>query len=59
MKAKMFNFLKRLKQPSSMAGLAALALLFGVPPGTIELANQVVTGGLALAAIVLNEGSDK
>lgn len=57
MKTKMINFLKRLKQPSSMAGLAALALLFGVAPGTIELVSQVVAGGAALAAIVINDGS--
>lgn len=38
-----------------MAGLTAFALLFGVPPGTLELSVQVLTGVLAGAAILLPE----
>ena len=56
MKALVMNFLKRLKEPSTMAGLSALAMIFGVPPGTLELTTQVVTGVLAAGAIFLPEG---
>lgn len=56
MKAKMIYFLKRLREPSTMAGLTALAMLFGIPPGTLELGSQVVAGVLAGAAIFLPEG---
>lgn len=47
---------KRLKEPSTMAGLSALAMLFGVPPGTLELLQQAVIGVTAVAAICLPEG---
>ena len=55
MKEKIMYFLKRLKEPSTLAGLSALALLFGVPPGTLELATQAVSGALAIGAILLPE----
>lgn len=55
MKQHLVNLARRLKEPSTMAGLSALALLFGVPPGTLELATQAVGGALAIAAIVLPE----
>lgn len=42
-----------------MAGLSALALLFGIPPGTLELGSQVAAGVLALAAIALPESAKK
>lgn len=47
--------IKRLKEPSTWAGLSILAALFGVPPGTIDLIAQVVGGIAALAAIALPE----
>lgn len=56
MKNTLMNILKRLREPSTMAGLSALALLFGVPPGTLELSHQVIAGVLAGAAILLPEG---
>lgn len=49
------TILKRLREPSSMAGLAALAVLFGVPPGTGEAVVQILGGVAALAAIVIPE----
>lgn len=52
-------FLKRLREPSTMAGLSALAMIFGVPPGTIEIAAQVVGAALAVAAIVVPEAPAK
>lgn len=49
------KILKRLKEPSTLAGLSALALLFGLPPGTIDAIAQVVGGVAALAAMVMPE----
>lgn len=46
---------QRLREPSSMAGIAALAFLFGVPAGATEAVVQIVGGVAALAAIVLPE----
>lgn len=47
--------LKRLREPSTWAGISALGLIFGLPPGTIELVGQVVGGAAGLAAIFLGE----
>lgn len=49
--------LARLVQPSSLAGLAVLLGLFGVPnaPELVQGVGQVVTGALAVAAVVVNE----
>ncbi|MDN3921501.1 hypothetical protein [Roseateles violae] len=44
--------LARLREPSTLASLAALATLFGLPPGTVDLAAQVVGGIAGLVAIV-------
>lgn len=49
----------RLTQPSSMAGLSALAMLAGVPPNTVSLAAQVVVGLAGTVAIVRDDGSGK
>lgn len=48
-------FFKRLREPSTMAGLSALGLIAGLPPGTIDLTMQVVTGLTGLAAVLLPE----
>lgn len=57
-KEKTMKYLKRFKEPSTMAGLAALGLLFGLPPGTVDAAGQVLGGVAALLAIFLPEGSE-
>lgn len=49
------NIIKRLREPSTWAGVAALGLIFGLPPGTIELVGQIVGGMAGLAAIILPE----
>jgi hypothetical protein len=49
------TILKRIKEPSTWAGLAALGLIFGLPPGTVEALGQVLGGVAALAAIALPE----
>lgn len=46
---------QRLREPSSMAGLAAIALIFGVPAGAAEGVVNIVAGLAALAAIALPE----
>ena len=51
------TIIKRLKEPSTWAGLAALGVIFGLPPGTVEAVGQVLGGVAALAAIALPEGS--
>lgn len=51
----MHYFLKRLKEPTTWAGVSALGLLFGLPPGTIELVGQVVGGVAGLLAIAIPE----
>jgi hypothetical protein len=44
--------LARLREPSTLAGLGVLATLFGLPPGTVDLAAQVVGGVAGIVAIV-------
>lgn len=45
----------RLREPSTHAGLAAVALLCGVPPGVPETVIQAVTGICAALAVLLPE----
>lgn len=52
---KAIRLIQRLREPSTWAGIAALGLIFGLPPGTIELVGQVVGGVAGLAAIILPE----
>ncbi|MEZ2296484.1 hypothetical protein [Variovorax sp. RCC_210] len=47
--------LKRIREPSTWAGIAALGALFGLPPDTISLVGQVAMGVGGLAAVVLAE----
>lgn len=49
--------LKRLREPSTMAGLAVLATLVGMPPGTADIAVQAVAALAGLAAVMLPEGT--
>ena len=47
--------INRLKEPSTWAGLSALGVLVGIPPGTLDLVVQVGVGLSGLAAIVLKD----
>lgn len=47
--------IKRLREPSTWAGLSVLGVVFGLPPGTLELVGQVIGGAAGLAAIFLPE----
>jgi hypothetical protein len=51
------TIIKRLKEPSTWAGLSVLAALAGVPPGTFELVSQIVMGFAGIAAMALPESS--
>lgn len=51
------TIIKRLREPSTMAGLSVLAALAGIPPGTVDAVGQVVAGLAALAAVLLPEGA--
>jgi hypothetical protein len=57
MKAIIMNLLNRFKEPSSLAGVAVLLGMFGVPnaPELVQGVGQVVAGGLAVAAIFVKE----
>lgn len=45
----------RIKEPSTWSALSALGLLIGLPPGTVDLAHQIVIGVVGLAGIVMAE----
>lgn len=47
--------LKRLREPSTWAGLSALGLIVGLPPGSIDAIGQIIGGVAALAAIFMPE----
>lgn len=49
------TIIRRIKEPSTWAGLAALGVLFGLPPGSVEALGQLLGGVAALAAIALPE----
>jgi len=51
----MHAFINRLKEPSSWAGLAGLALLAGLSMDDFNLYVQALTGVLAFLAIVMKE----
>lgn len=53
------NFLQRLKEPSTHAGIAnliGLAVIWGVPVTTVQAVSQAAAGFLSLAAIFTPEG---
>lgn len=54
---KAIRMIQRLREPSTWAGIAALGLIFGLPPGTIEAVGQIIGGAAALGAIFLPEAS--
>lgn len=52
------NLLKRIREPSTWAGIAALGLILGLPPGTVEAVGQIIGAAAALGAIFLPENSN-
>ena len=51
----MHHLIDRLKEPSTWAGLAGLALLFGLSQAQFDTYVQAITGLLAFMAIVMKE----
>lgn len=51
----MNRILARLREPSTMAGLSALALIFGVPAGVPDMLVQVGAGLAGLLAVFMPE----
>jgi hypothetical protein len=51
----MNTLIERLKEPSTWAGLAGLALLFGLTQDQFDIYVGAVTGALSFAAIILKE----
>lgn len=47
--------INRLKEPSTWAGVSALGVLAGIPPGTLDLIAQVGIGAAGLLSIVLKD----
>lgn len=47
--------LSRLREPSTLAGLSALGMIFGLPAGTVDLAVQVAVTVAAVGAVALPE----
>ncbi|MCV2361659.1 hypothetical protein LNV08_22060 [Paucibacter sp. TC2R-5] len=43
----------RLREPSTLSGLAAVGVLFGLPAGTVDAGAAVVAGACAVLAVVL------
>lgn len=48
-------FINRFKEPSSWAGIAVLATMFGVPSGTAEAVVQAAVAVCAAVAILAPE----
>jgi hypothetical protein len=48
-------FLNRIKEPSSWAGIAMLATLFGVPANSAQIVIQAVSAVAAAVAIFVPE----
>lgn len=49
------KFVTRLQEPSTWAGLSALAILFGVPSSTVDLTAKAAGAVLALGAVLMPE----
>lgn len=45
----------RFKEPSTYAGLASLAAIFGAPAGLLDSVGQIIVGAVGLLAVVLPE----
>lgn len=50
---------RRLREPSTLAGIAALLAMFGLPQGVPELASQALAACAGIAAVLLPEGASR
>jgi hypothetical protein len=56
---KWLSIINRLREPSTWAGISALGLIIGLPPGTIDAVGAIVGGVAALGAIAMPESANK
>lgn len=49
------DIFKRIKEPSTWAGIGLLVSFFGAPAGVIELVQQIAVGIAGLVAIIAPE----
>ncbi|WP_166454474.1 hypothetical protein [Lacisediminimonas profundi] len=54
----MKKVIKRLREPSTMAGLGVLAVLFGLPESLIGDISRIVGGLAGVAAVLVPELGD-
>ena len=47
--------LNRIKEPSTWTAIGAIAVLFGIPAGTIDAVHMIAGGVAALVGILLPE----
>lgn len=52
------KFLNRLREPSTLAGLSCLAILFGADVAKADAVTQAVAGVLGVAAAVLPDRAE-
>lgn len=57
MKGKIMYIINRLKEPSTLAGLGVLAVLFGVPSGTVDVVVKATGAVLGAAAVLIPESA--
>lgn len=55
---KLLKLINRIKEPSTWAGITAIGLLFGLPPGTLDAVGMLVGGVGAVASILLPEAGN-
>lgn len=55
MKQKIRRLLDLLRQPTTIAGLSALGVLVGLPPGTLDLAGSAIVALAGIAGVCLDE----
>lgn len=54
-RGKLARLAQRITEPSTMAGLSAIAMLAGAPQGVPEIAMQGIAGLLAALAVLMPE----
>lgn len=43
----------RMREPSTLAGLSVIGVLFGLPPGTVDTVGACIAGAAAIGAAVI------
>lgn len=53
MKSVLLYLARRLREPSTLAGLSVLGVLVGLPPGVVDVAGTCVAAVAGAAAVLL------